>query len=839
MQSQPQVRHLPPPVQPSTAPMDLIIVGLTLLAPALGGSTRLWAQALVVLACALVMLAAPSGTRLPRMLRFLFAGFLLLGCAGFLPATWFALPPWRHTLQTDYQLPLANTLSPQPWLTLEILLLLFATVVWGGYLCTRRWESRRRTLVAVYCAGLLGLIGVALVADIGGFQIPIWQPVGGAFGFFPNRNQTGNLIALGGLCLLALAFQAFSRKKKAGYAWAAGYIVSMIAVVVNHSRAGVGIFFLGSLVWVLWVSAGSGEKRTLGLGLSAVLLLFTGFLLFGGRTLERFTGSPDRPMDVTTDLRFKIYSDALKLLPEVSWHGVGLGNFEPVFALHRVKSAGNNRLMHPESDWFWTGIELGWVAPVLVLAGAIFWLVRHWPERSAASFYLLSAIAVGVIAFLAHGLVDVSGHRLGTLWPMIFLASLLRDSRNEDKLERTGTMNRSGLNVGQASRLPSERKVLPTSRRQGVSSAGEMPAARYGSSKEPEQRRGVSRAYRLAAVLLAMTASAWLLSAFGAAPFPTSASLERVRRDLVRAHDMRSFDFVIRLANEGLRFAPLNWELYFHRALAQARLSPHLDEMQMDFRRARFLEPNMVAVPFEEGQVWLAREPRLALGAWNAALRRAGPDKAALYRQMLSDAAGTPEIRDDLRALALDEPELLLVFLAQATPQEAAVELDRVLTEDPTLKTLAREQQKVFFLLWAKHGNKELLHESFRANPAWLETGWPAYALVLAGRGNVQEACELVSSRVAEPALPAFTLQKPVAELRRALLLSTNDFVIGFALYQAQLAANETDDALETLRKLTAAPDCPRYFFYLHAQIAMKRGAWEDAWRAWKKFLAV
>jgi hypothetical protein len=70
-------------------------------------------------------------------------------------------------------------------------------------------------------------------------------------------------------------------------------------------------------------------------------------------------------------------------------------------------------------------------------------------------------------------------------------------------------------------------------------------------------------------------------------------------------------------------------------------------------------------------------------------------------------------------------------------------------------------------------------------------------------------------------------------------LLNTNDFVTGFALYQAHVAANETDDALETLRKLTAVPNCPKYFFYLQAQLATRNGAWEDAWRAWKRFFDV
>ena len=74
---------------------------------------------------------------------------------------------------------------------------------------------------------------------------------------------------------------------------------------------------------------------------------------------------------------------------------------------------------------------------------------------------------------------------------------------------------------------------------------------------------------------------------------------------------------------------------------------------------------------------------------------------------------------------------------------------------------------------------------------------------------------------------------------REAHDLTTNDFVTGFALYQAHVEARETNDALETVRKLTAAPNCPKYFFYLQARLAMKVGAWEDAWRAWKKFFDV
>ncbi|MBI2926902.1 MAG: O-antigen ligase family protein [Verrucomicrobia bacterium] len=791
--------------------MEFVIVALTLLAPVLGGATKLWAQAAVVLGCVVVVALSPPRERLARPVAIAFAALVALGCVGFLPAAWFATPAWRHTLQTDYQVQLPATLSPQPWMTLEGLLLGVAGVLWAGYLFTRRWRTRRRVLLAVYCAGVLGLTVLALVFESTGVRFDLWQPYRTTFGFFPNRNQTGNLIALAGLGMLALAFYAFDRKEKAGWFWATAYVISLVAVVVNGSRAGVAMFFLGSLVWVLWVTWQARRKRKLGLGLSAVLLLLASFLLFGGRTLERFIGRPDQEVDLTAEARLKIHADALTLLKEVSWHGIGLGNFLPVFAQYRVASAGEERNVHPESDWFWVGIELGWLAPVLVLAAIIYWLRKHWPSRADPNFYLLAAIVVGTVLFAAHGLVDVSGHRMGTLWPALFLASLLRrEGGRSEEPAAVGTDSRESL----ASSNSNRRERIPS-----------------------RSARWVSRLYQGSALLLGAVATAWLASALGANLFPNSASLDRVRRNLVRAQGTRNFDFTIHLANQGLRFAPLDWELYFYRGLAQAFIAQDGEAVLLDFSRARFLEPNLAQIPFEEGVVWLTREPRLTVAAWNEALRRAVGNKPALYRQMLAEAADTPEIRDDLRAFALDSLELLMIFLAQATPQEVAIEVERLLLEHPTLKALTKDQQKTFFTAWARHGNHASLEEKFAANPEWLDAGWLAYAQVLAARKNFQAACELVSRFAVTPPLPTVVKQKPLPELKRDLLLTTNDFVTGFAVYQAHATAGETADALATLRKLTVVPRCPKYFFYLQAQLEMQSAAWENAWRAWRKFL--
>jgi hypothetical protein len=790
---------------------DSIVVALVLLAPALGGATRLWQQAFLLLGTGLVILlnshASLSSssfrrgkekesleTRAPLSSPSIWENvkaqtwiwpptLLILVCATFLPATWFGIPSWRKALTQDYQLALPDTFSPQPWLTLENSLLLAGGIVWATWLCSRRWTLRRSTLLSLYCAGLLALVAVNLVLYLCGGTFDLWQPQGGGFGFFPNRNQTGNLVAIGAICMLALAFHAFRRHQKIGVVWVLGYAISLVALIVNFSRAGLLSFFLGSVAWVFWATLSGQRKRGLGLGLSLVLLLLTVFFLFGGRTLERFVGGADRPPDDVVGRLF-IHADALRLLKEVSWHGIGLGNFPPIFAHYRQASAAGNRAIHPESDWLWMGAELGWFAPLLIFVPVGLWLWKFWPSRSGTNFYLAAAITVGTLAFIAHGFIDVSAHRMGTAWPMLFLLSLLRDP-------------------------------------------GREPAPHFWPAPVW---------YASALVLIAISA-AWLSAACGVKTFPNSATLDRLRADLARSQRTRSYDYTVYLANTGLRFVPLDWELYFYRALARAEISTNMDEAAFDFARARFLEPNMVEVPFEEGRAWLRRDAKQAVVPWNEALRRAGTNSTPVYANMLRTASNHPEIRNDLRAFALDDPPLLLEFLRQATSEEILIEVERVLDEDASLRQFTPAQRHEFLSIWAQRGNQKALLEKFEGNPEWVNTGWSAYAEVLGATGQFQKACEVAARFASAPALPQAGDAKSMPQLQRDLLISTNDYVAGFALYQAHRSANAPVDALEVLRKLTPQSGCPLYFWYLRAQLEMEQGKWENAWLAWSKYL--
>src|SRR5438128_2328001 len=134
-----------------------VLVIMTMLAPTLGGSTTLWAQALISLGTGVFFILSPP-KRSPGLL--LNVVFITIGAAaliGFLPAHWFAFPEWRTAL-LKFGIHLPSTWSPQPWLTLESGCLLWLGLAWTSYLFAYRWNPAfREKAWDAFCFGILCL----------------------------------------------------------------------------------------------------------------------------------------------------------------------------------------------------------------------------------------------------------------------------------------------------------------------------------------------------------------------------------------------------------------------------------------------------------------------------------------------------------------------------------------------------------------------------------------------------------------------------------------------------------------------------------------------------------
>jgi hypothetical protein len=757
---------------------DFLLVALSLLAPALGGSTFLWAQALLFLLAGFIIFAHPSRHRLPKPILIAFAALVGMALMAFLPAIIFNFP-WRTEFAQKYEAPVGKMFTVQPFLTLEDTTIMTCTLVWASYVITRGLTVRRRTLMGVYAAGIIGLTIVAFF--LYGKPNGLWQPLNGKFGFFPNRNHTANVLVLGGIVTMALAYDAFLKGRKVAWFWASGYLLIAVGLVVNFSRAGIIFFFLGSAAWFGWVTWKTREFKRMAVGSSILLFFLAAFLLFGGRTAGRFVGNTDQRQD----LRIPLHRDALTLIKDTWWHGVGLGNFEPVFAGYR-KYSGNfeARALHPESDWLQGGIELGALAPMAVMGALGFLLWKRWPRPGEGSFHLRAAAAVGVLVFAVHGVVDVPGHVLGALFPALFLVAMT----DRDELI-------------------------------------------------DEYRPWLGKLYRGAAFLMCVVGLAWLMDCFGSKRLPTSAAVFATKQEIIAAYDNRRHSEVISLASKGLEIVPADWYFYYNRGLAQAWILATPERAIADLGRAYYLERLSSDLPFTEGRVWLNREPELAVQAWNRALQLVDRSlREDMFATMLLESLNSSETRKWLRQLAVLDMNHFLLYLGGANPQEFKMELAELRKNDPDLAKLTDPQRRRLFELWRTRGDVAEMAEVLKGNAAFSAVGWMPLAEAMATRKEFQQAYELAFKNAPVPSLPKSIKQGTSEELLRAVLFE-KDFVAGYALYYRYLTEGKPEEALKTLRTFVDSPTCPKYFHYLTAMREAEIFEWEKAWRSLHKYL--
>src|SRR4029077_9733957 len=87
---------------------------------------------------------------------------------------------------------------------------------------------------------------------------------------------------------------------------------------------------------------------------------------------------------------------------------------------------GDQRALHPESDWLWLWTELGWPAVVLTIVGIALLVNRVFPLRVGTNQGYRLAALIAALLLAIHGIIDVSGHQVGTAFAAVFLLGLSR-----------------------------------------------------------------------------------------------------------------------------------------------------------------------------------------------------------------------------------------------------------------------------------------------------------------------------------------------------------------------------------------------------------------------------
>ena len=777
-----EATHLPH-VRPTW--ITFAVALLPMLACFLGGATEKWAEGIIVGAFGLLLIFDPPRHSLGPLLNGILIALLVVASLSFLPASWFFQPGWRAALINDFGIKLPATLSPQPWITLGCLISFSAGLAWFYYVCAQEFEMRDvRLQVRIFAAGIVLLAAISILLYVKETAIPFWHNQRG-FGPFPNRNQTGDLFGITAIVLLASGQDYFRRGKPHWILSALGFAIIVAALIINYSRAGILILIAGSAVWLVVMTFRRASSGRIAIGFSAVLILLTTMLIFGGSTLERFHLRGGAADGISSDFRWLIFRDAWRLIWSSPWCGLGLGNFEPLFAVSRIASVADTRSLHPESDWLWLWTELGWPGILLIVLGIALIIPHIFPLREGTNQRIRLAALVGAMIFGLHGFIDVSGHRIGTAFAGIFL-------------------------FGSALHRPFQ--------------------CRYS--------RSLPIIFRLIGIVLFVTGTTWFMARLYQWPIPGSLGADNLRKKATIMYRSRSFDESIAMANGALAWAPLDWQLYFLRACAKVDAKKSRANAISDFQRARFLEPNGYEVPFQEGMFWLNhREPILAITAWREALRRAGPRRLEVYGEMFFNSArADSNFIGELAALAVNEPGLAIAGLDRIPRERFTVALKKFLESDPDLRALNPEEKKKLLKLWAERGDLEEFVRAVEMHPDWRSAAWRGLAGHYAGRSDFHAAVELMRQFETPPAFPALNESTAAESLQQKFYSDPNDFAVGYALYREQMQFGKIDDALGTVRHFTAQAGCPAYFYYLEAQSWMDKENWERSWNTWLAF---
>ena len=316
---------------------------------------------------------------------------------------------------------LPATVSAQPWLTFQSTLQFLLGLSWCYYLLGADWSLAARKKAWTFI-GLL-IVGLAAAITVANFlqtRIPFW-PHTPEFGFFANRNHTSNVLGIGGILVYALALDGFARRQRYWWIWIAALSLICWALILDYSRAGIILLVGGVAAWHLFWLITSGNKRRPLIASAGILLLLLLFVWNGGKTIMRFI---DQESDFLSpsNMRFAIYRDALDLTTRAPFTGIGLPNFSYVFSTAQTHSVAEDVAAHPESDWLWTAVELGWLAPLLIAALFVWWLSRCFPFEPGTYRLLRFAAMVCGCGFALHAFFDVPGHHIGAILPTLLLA---------------------------------------------------------------------------------------------------------------------------------------------------------------------------------------------------------------------------------------------------------------------------------------------------------------------------------------------------------------------------------------------------------------------------------
>ncbi len=707
--------------------------------------------------------------------RLAVALLLALVVKEFAPAAWFGSAHWRRILVGDFHLGLPWTHNPEPARALDGMLAWIAAGLWFAWVRTLGSDRDCRPVLAwsLLASGAI-VTGVAFCtrgldphAIYGLRYTQGWT----GFGPFPNRNHTGDFLAMAFVLGCGIATWVGAHRRMP--AVVAGVFLSLVCLaglLTTQSRGGLVAMGAGLAVYLALVFLKVRDRRVIIAALAGAATLASVTVLFGSAVLDRFQSAEGGA--VSNLLRLKIWKDTAGMWLDAPLFGHGLRTFPQIIGLYQTVRLEEQVIQHPESSWLQWLAELGAIPVLLGVAGAIIFLHRQLHEafKSNRGFYLRAGAFGAAAVLVFHSAIDVPAHRWGTLAFALAAVALASPLHVESHLPTTG---------------------------------------------------------RRSALLAAGIAIFWALPFAFDWPAWAPASVARV---LDRANIPGS-ETPLAEIERASRYLPLDAQL--HQTLGErqvrivGRTSPTV--WQRQYGLAAALTPGSWHLIAAQARSVAAISPGLSIGYWQQALERCDLHREDVFSLGVRETLSFPSAPLLWGNYVEQHPELLLPY-AQALPDEQGRYYyslwweNRALTADLTTSEL-----EIFHRNVTRWGNRTQFDEWMRIHAAWEVRDYRFWASLLHQWGDTRRAFDILAARLPEPEFPAEPPKAPRSDLEMKWRITPRNVVNAQQLAHIRQIESETVQSDELILAVAARDYAPPWFTIKAAHILARMGRHGEA----------
>jgi O-antigen ligase len=757
------------------------VVGLILL----GGSDHPFAMGFALALPGLALIVRPPQSGMGKLVDYSAIGFFACVLFALLPAFYWPSPEWRTEAVDSLGIALPAVLSVQPWISFEAIMMALAGFAWFYLAANWKVNGPGRKL---FFASLCTIFGILAATVIWGDLYGVHYPGTGdarVFTFFPDSNQTANVLAIAGVVGFAFAVEGLKGRKVIHLLGVVSTALCLVALTMSASRFGLLLYLFGISIWFVVRLRAKSVPTLFKVGFPILLIAFSLAVTKESEVVERVNELLPPSADWEQTHRSLIYKDSINMILDAPLLGHGVGTFAAVFPQYREDSRHFEAAYHPESDVLWVISEVGIVgfAFLVVCLAGYFRRCRGLSRGRGGAFRVIAM--VGVVIFLVHALLDVPGHRPGTVYFAILFAALA------------------------------------------------LPSAPARASLKPA-------VWRVAGLLLLSVGGLWMVSGLTLAPFYSTTAIRYHERSALKDAEAADYYSAIERVGKSLEWNPLSWHGYFHRAELELASSGDLSKVAADFEVARFVEPTLGAFCVKEGFVWLPHDRSRAIAAWRVALSREIENKEQAYQSMLSAGLENPELMEAVVGLFETDRHYRTIAFSYLEGALFRATLRDELTRDPALRHFSRAQRTSIVSDWIRNGDLDGAEAFLAEHRSDLEDGWWLSSLLMKERADFDAAIRFVREGLAVPKLPEVDLSDALlTRMSREFAVMPEDVVKGTALLSAFWQKSDFVRALQVADALLESPRSPAYVHYWRGEILYQMDDVIESWYAFSEYVTL